>query len=522
MNDPKHVAPTHPPDAPTALQDVAELLQRLQELYQSLAERPDPGGETEQELLKLIGQRPVAAAALGEALVCWLAEGGAVELVPPPNSRRAAKLVAVADLPDLPEDEDADEQAEGHEVLVSAPPVAARDVEVAPEPVEPLSGPVEAPSDARPTPAAAEPVVVRATPVAALRSAHHSVIVREDLKGLLRSIGRPKRPRTLNQVHQAVASLDAVSRDLERWEAQPQDAQRALMGLASSLARHLQDELKRPLEADDAERLNAVFSRLSRWSREQRPGFVPGLSRQHSPDHGSWMDDVRFWWASLEELATLEAPGPEGGSTPAELLKELEAHLEGGPVTKAPLLSLVHKVVDGGVAQSDPALLALLAPHRGHLKGASGLKTLKTQLKAAASVDGQPDTEGGSDEVVPRDWPFQALTRGVEATIVGGDPRPHAADRIQEAFGFSSVRWEEADPRRVSSLAQRIASGNVGFVILLRRFISHEVHQALWPACEEGGVPVVLVDTGYGVTQVRLAIERDLVNRLEEGSDFAS
>ena len=58
MNDPKHVAPTHPPDAPTALKDVAELLQRLQELYQSLAERPDPGGETEQELLELIGQRP--------------------------------------------------------------------------------------------------------------------------------------------------------------------------------------------------------------------------------------------------------------------------------------------------------------------------------------------------------------------------------------------------------------------------------------------------------------------------------
>jgi hypothetical protein len=47
-------------------------------------------------------------------------------------------------------------------------------------------------------------------------------------------------------------------------------------------------------------------------------------------------------------------------------------------------------------------------------------------------------------------------------------------------------------------------------VIVLRNFVSHKVTDMIVPACKESAVDLVVVDHGYGVTQVRLAMERFL------------
>ena len=115
--------------------------------------------------------------------------------------------------------------------------------------------------------------------------------------------------------------------------------------------------------------------------------------------------------------------------------------------------------------------------------------------------------------MLPEGWPFFALTRGVNAVVVGGDPRP--TDRMRDAFEFASVTWDPIDPRRVDALAARIRALSVEFVVLLRDFVSHSVSDAVVSSCKEANVPYVVVDAGYGVGQVRLAIERYLQGRLQ-------
>ena len=328
------------------------------------------------------------------------------------------------------------------------------------------------------------------------------------LRALLREIGKPERPRTLNRIHRAVAEVSATVSGMDRWLDQPQRIQQALIGLAASMARHLQDEQRKPLSQADSTLMGTVFSRMTKWSGEHRPGFVAGLSRANSPDSETWIQDARDWWAVLQQEASPEGEEPE--STGA-VIRDLEERLEDGGFDRKTLLALVKAAVKKGVSQSDPRLLSLLAPHRDAIRGAKGLKTLKTQLRQASLEAPAVVPVENLDRGVPPDWPLLDKTRGNVAVIVGGDDRPHAADRIQAAFEFATVEWETGQPRRAAALAERIRGGrSVDVVILLREFVSHKFPDMLGPACKEAGIPMVVVDRGYGVTQVRLAFERFL------------
>jgi hypothetical protein len=277
--------------------------------------------------------------------------------------------------------------------------------------------------------------------------------------------------------------------------------------LVAAVARHVQDESKRPPTADDAAELRMVFSRMTRWSKEHEPGFVAGLSRKNGPDSQSWIDDARIWFGELQEMQgpAVVAEGP----SPEDALSELEQAL-GGAATAHEVQTSVKHALESGLTQSDPRLVALLTPHQSMLKGGGGLKTLKSQLREAERADDERQDSEDSASPVPADWAWHDRTRGKNAVILGGDPRPQAVKRIKDAFGFASVTWEELDPRRVSAVGQRVRRGSVDVVILLRSFLSHKVQDAIQPACKESQTPVCLVDTGYGVTQVQRAIERDL------------
>lgn len=161
--------------------------------------------------------------------------------------------------------------------------------------------------------------------------------------------------------------------------------------------------------------------------------------------------------------------------------------------------------------QRDRNLVAMLRPHQERIAAVPGLKTLKSALRAAAApseapTDSDPDTSEVPD--VPDDWPLLPLTTGRTAVIVGGDPRPRSAERIKDAFKFDTVDWEHTDPRRIRALSERLRSGSVNFAILLRGYIGHSDQVTVLDACRGAGVPFVVVDAGYGVSQVRRAIER--------------
>jgi hypothetical protein len=94
----------------------------------------------------------------------------------------------------------------------------------------------------------------------------------------------------------------------DHWLPFPSEVQQGLMGLISALARHVQDEVSYPLPSSATDALGALFSTLTHWSRQHRPGFVPGLSRRFGPTHGSWIADADAWWRTLsQQVATLSA-----------------------------------------------------------------------------------------------------------------------------------------------------------------------------------------------------------------------
>jgi hypothetical protein len=169
------------------------------------------------------------------------------------------------------------------------------------------------------------------------------------------------------------------------------------------------------------------------------------------------------------------------------------------------------------VPAKDPKLLKLLVPVAARVARAPGLKTLKANLKAASRAvapgEGQPP-EGSESAEVPASWPFFSLTEGLTAVILGGDPRSEVAERAREAFRFASCVWEEKDGRRVEALARRIRAKSIDLVILLRGYLAHGESDVMIAACKETGVPFAIVESGYGITAVKLGIERFLRGRL--------
>ncbi|MBX2797691.1 MAG: hypothetical protein KTR31_08490 [Myxococcales bacterium] len=472
-NDPMQNGMAH---ASAALeQQIAQahmLVRRITELYGVLSREPIPSSDAEFELSALLQQRKQLEATIGQTVV-KLTSLGATVGVSGDTAGRASN---------------------GPDTVSDVPGVLRR----------PGGGTAVTPTASRPANGAA----LRALVDGGITPRWSSTRSMEELMGELRAmaavIGQPTKIETREDISGAVERLGSAITRMDTWLEQPQDGQKALMGLASSLARQIQDESEYGLTFQEDEALRAAFSRMTAWSRENRPGFVPGLSRSNAPDHGSWLDDGRHWWTEIHR----GAPEPSDEITPEHTLAELEKMLEDGVDDRKSFAESVQKAVAGGLSQSDPRLVALLTPYQSMIRGARGLKTLKTALRDALKAEDESEVEEDTSSAVPTDWPMLHLTEGKRAVILGGDPRPLALERIKDAFQLAEAEWEETDVRRVTALASRIKKGNVDIVILLRRFISHREQDLIRPAANEAGVPICVVDTGYGVTQIKLAVER--------------
>jgi hypothetical protein len=264
----------------------------------------------------------------------------------------------------------------------------------------------------------------------------------------------------------------------------------------------------------------------------------PWVSRKNGPEHGSWIDEAEDWWGVLVDMAVRPAGSersqaddeaevrpwtpPRRAQEPANAPDPGDALREVGRAAADPdgdLAAAIQRALDAGVAQRDPRLVKALVPCAGRVGRIAGLKTLKAAVKAAGrtapGADADEDvTVDDARLAVEDDWPFLTLTEGKDAAVIGGDRRLGAAERIREAFRFGTVTWEETDPRRVEALAKRIRARNVDVAILLRGFISHSEMNAIVDAAKDSDTPYVVVDSGYGVGQVRLAVERYLRARV--------
>lgn len=343
-----------------------------------------------------------------------------------------------------------------------------------------------------------------------------------DVEVVQKIVDRLSAPTADLDYHGMLAEAAALHNELvhiDDWKELPRTVQRALTGLVASRMRFLQDDAPAEVKVILQMQLRKDFARLTQFSNEQQPGWVTGLSRSHTPENGTWISDAEFWWNTLRrEVGGFVMDAERASLNPEVALDELGTLLEGAPAA-ADIRRGATRALNAGVAPEDPRLTRLLMSHLPALRGDKGLKRLRRSVRQAIAserADTGPLDDDEDDGPLPPDWPWFEFTRGRTAVLVGGDEREQRRVEIEAAFEFEALEWVGGyDIRGIQSLAERIQGGSVDMVLMLARFISHKVTDILLPACRSAQVDWVMVRQGYGINQLRFAVERYLADRVE-------
>ena len=243
---------------------------------------------------------------------------------------------------------------------------------------------------------------------------------------------------------------------------------------------------------------------LTGFSKREQPGFVFGLMRSHSPVTDSWWNDARKWWRDLAELA----PG-EVTLNPEKALDAFAESIAAGEKASEREARLTD-VLEAGVNAEDPRLVTLVMDQGEILGRKARYKRLRKAVRDALEADMVSEQDLRTPGP-PESWPLWDQVRGRRAAIIGGDSREHARVRMEEAFQLTETTWITTDhSRHLQTLKDAIEGGRYDLVIVLRRFIGHDVDRVVLPAAKAHEVPWVIVDRGYGITQIQAAFERFL------------
>lgn len=340
----------------------------------------------------------------------------------------------------------------------------------------------------------------------------------EALHEIILRLGPPRENLSHDELLAEAAVLDTELTRISRWGQFPRAIQRSLLGLVACRMRRLQDDTPSAVRVVLELQLRRGFARLTQFSSEFQPGWVTGLSRQHKPESDNWLSDAQYWWNTLQrELGSLAIEQQKASLNPEVSLNDLRGVLDGPGPDASAVKKAANRALRSGVSPEDPRLVRLLEPHLSLIGGDKNLKRVRRAIRASEPFDGD---FGSMDEMLdpgPEAWSYYERTRGKRAAMVGGEPREKRREAILDALGFEELEWVNGyEIRAVQTLAERIGNGSVQFVILLGRFINHKVTDILLPACNGSEVDWVMVRQGYGINQIKMAIERYLGDRGED------
>ena len=444
----------------------------------------------------VFAERERIADRLVERLLAWAETGGEVRLWHPADERV--------------EDDDTDPTADtpiafiSEDVVPEETPVPGRLEAASKELAESVKAPE--PEDQRgppPSPIALEALVQRIQRGDAQISAHLPAVTwRADLDALLARVAP-----SYDDEQELERLSDLVDR-CDEWTAFPKSVQRQLVGLCAARMRRLQDDCQVQAGA-----LNRAFSTLTRFSARERPGFVVGLTRTHSPRHGSWEEDAGRFWDELDELRPQE---PADDANREQLLAEVErvsSELPGAPAiarsaVESQLVRAFRAALDGGVRARDPGLVRLASSHLDLLDD----RAFKSLRRAARDAEAQAAKPQVATSSLPEDWGWLSWSEGRRAILVGGSPREERRQALEAEFRFESLVWEDTmhRPQTLQTISKRVEAGTYDLVLILGEFIGHDTDDVVLAACKESGVAWAHVDRGYGATRIRGAIERFL------------
>jgi hypothetical protein len=256
------------------------------------------------------------------------------------------------------------------------------------------------------------------------------------------------------------------------------------------------------------------FTVLTHYLRTEQPGFSYGLARSHGPRNDSWEDDAAGHHEELRRLLPDMRLEPANKDKLLAKVSELATEMADAPpfaeaAVASQLVRAIGKALDEGVNPRDTKLVNLATPWT-ELLDDGRFKSLRRAIREEQS-SGEASLERTYD-AIPEDWAWWGRTEGRRAVILGGSPRETNRARLQEEFHFAELVWDPAEHKRnvLQRLRDRIRSGGVDLVIVLRRFVGHDTDDVVVRACKESGTDWVHVEHGYGVNQVQAAVERFL------------
>jgi hypothetical protein len=375
---------------------------------------------------------------------------------------------------------------------------------------------------------------------------------------LFRSLPSPEPTKDKDTFNAAMKQLGAAVEGANaNWPSLSPELQRQSISYCAAYARHLQDSsviLGRPLTAIEIPR---IFSTLTAYTRDHRPGFSRGLARDVIPQTETWLSDARQWWAYLHgeepvkpmvaaplvaKPSALPPPPvkvvvtpPTPALVPKTILRPappaVEAPASAPALPSAPekpnpekALSRLQEVLledddvkivestlaaaDAGVSQTDPRLVRLLLGHADTV-GHPRLRVLRKAIREAWTEMTGDAPEGAEDEPEV-EWKHLGLTKGKHVVLLGADERQNTRESIRETFQFGVLDWPPTANNRTDAVAARVRSGTVDMVILLAKFCSHSWQEKVQPACKAKGIPFVVVSNGYGTSAIQRGIEAAL------------
>jgi hypothetical protein len=283
-----------------------------------------------------------------------------------------------------------------------------------------------------------------------------------------------------------------------------QGQRKAMLAVWGARAKKLQEMA---LSEEETGVVKSIFSRLTAWSSEFRPGYVHALHRDFTAeDWDAYMDEAMEDFKYASEIK--ESDKKRKLDAAARAKKEHERKLEAHQVLEERLPELeallgqeryddakacVATLLGEGIEPSDDDLLTVLEGHERLFQDGGQFRALRRNLSKVI-------------DTIEADFPavFE-LTKGKKAALVGGDCKPKARQLIEKKMGFSSLEWVVGSGNYVQQTCNRV--DHYDFIFQLVRCSGHDATTNLKRACADSDCMFIMVPGGYSATSLASLIQ---------------
>lgn len=335
--------------------------------------------------------------------------------------------------------------------------------------------------------------------------------------GVLRTIAACY--RSLAEVVSLVRRIDELGDDADREDA---EAAMQLMAEATSALRVAME--KTWLSAPDADQDEAHA-----WLRietRKRGIFIPRHMKLDDPADPLRAEEV------VRETAGVRARAEDRAAEVArvrEWFGQIRYHagrIERNPEHADPhdrrkLVEAIELLRSRGVKPTDPRFREVLPVRTAELIAAAdsaAARDVAARIEAGSEAEsggGDVDEdEGGSgwSEQVAR---VRAMVEGRSVVIVGGEPRPDAAERIKGAFGLSGVEWVRLTEHGTGEpIRAPIGRAETALVLVLVKLTGHLHAEEASECARLHDKPCVYLRAGYNPEQIADSVLRQASRKL--------